>query len=294
MDSTSSTSASPPAPSAKQNNPVTAQYPIVFATVSRRLARLEQRLGARLLHRTTRKQSVTDAGEEFFRHARAILAAVQDAEQALRRRDGVVRGLLRVALPPVDALPRRFLADFLLRYPEVQLEVEWSTRFVDLIGEGYDVALRAGETPLSEGLIARRLFSMETRAWASPAYLAHHEGPSGPQELAEHNCLLGFREGVRPVTHWPLLDGGRIRVHGRLVTNDLHTLAEACRHGLGIALLPSSFTDVAAAAGEIAPVLHSVVGGRAAVSVVYPEREFLPAAVRAFVDFLVSWASAEF
>jgi DNA-binding transcriptional LysR family regulator len=266
-------------------------------TVSRRLARLEERLEARLLHRTTRKQGLTDAGEELFRHARSILAAIRDATDALRREDGVPRGLLRVSLPPSDTRFRGLIPDFLVAFPEVSVEVEYGTRYVDLVADGFDVAVRAGRSPLSEGLIARRLATMRSTAYASPDYLARRGTPETPDALAEHTCLLSFAEGVRPVTHWPLKNAGSdgsdtIRVRGRLVSNDLPTLVHACAMGLGIALLPDRFvqdTDLA-----LVPVLEDTVGADGHLSIVYAEREFMPPAVRAFVDFASDWLKAGF
>lgn len=260
------------------------------ATISRRLSRLEERLAVRLLHRTTRKQGLTDAGEELFRHARAILAAVADARAAIARRDDTPRGLLRISLPPADELFRGLIPAFLERFPDVQVEVEWSTRFVDLVAEGFDVAIRAGQSAIEPGLVSRRLGRLEVRAYASPAYLEAHGTPKHPDDLAAHQCLRGFDQGVRPLTHWRLRDGGRVRVQGRLVSNDIHTLAEAALQGLGIALLPDTFADRMCPEGTLISVLDDHLGGSGYLGVVYPEREFLPASVRAFVDFVVEWA----
>ena len=259
------------------------------ATISRRLARLEERLESRLLHRTTRKQGLTDAGQELFRHARAILDAVGQAHSAIRRQDDVPRGVVRVSLPPADQFFRGMITEFLATYPEVRLEIDWSTRFVDLVGEGVDVALRAGRGALAEGLIARRLRRVDEYPVASVDYLERHGTPQTPEDLQEHQCLVGFAEGVRPLTHWPLRNGGRVRIQGRLVTNDLQTLAQVCAAGFGIALLPSAFATSSVEPGVLVPVLRDQVGAAGQLSVVYPEREFLPPAVRAFVDAMVDW-----
>lgn len=259
------------------------------ATVSRRLARLEERLGVRLLHRTTRKQGLTDAGEELFRHARAILGAIADAEGALRQRDTTPRGLLRVSMPPFQHSFGGLFPAFMKKYPEVQLEVDWSTRYVDMVAEGFDVAMRAGHSPLESGLIARRFQRMAMSAWASPAYLAARGTPANPEALADHACLRGFVKGVRPVTQWPLVDGGHVRVDGPLVSNELAVLVDAMHHGLGIALLPDAY--VTHTASDVSPVrvLEGQVGAYGGLAMVYPEREFLPPAVRAFVDHVVDW-----
>lgn len=261
------------------------------ATISRRLARLEERLGVRLLQRTTRSQSLTDAGHELFRHAKVVLDAAHEAEDALRRSDGVPRGRLRVSGPPASTWFGTIVVGFLERYPEVQLEIDCSTRYVDLVAEGFDVVIRAGTGPIPDGLIARRLAQMPTRAWASPAYLARRGVPTSPAELTQHELLLGFVEGVRPATHWPLADGGRLRVAGRLASNDLSALAEACKAGLGIALLPDALVE---GVGGLVQVLPDDLGSDGALSAVYAERTFMPPAVRAFVDHLVASTDALF
>lgn len=258
------------------------------ATVSRRLAKLEERLDVRLLHRTTRSQSLTDAGHELFHHARNVLKAVREAEDALRRADGVPRGRLRVSMPPAQDPFLSFLTSFLEKYPQVQLEVDCSTRYVDVVAEGFDVTLRAGSGPIPDGLIARRLRRMQSHAWASRSYLARAGTPMHPDELATHDLLVAFAEGVRPVTHWPLLDGGRIRVRGRLATNDLPAIAAACHAGLGIAMLPDVFAT-RRDRHDLVQVLPDHLGSGGALTVVYAERAFMPPAVRAFVDHLVEW-----
>src|SRR5579871_1793110 len=180
------------------------------ATLGRRLARLEERLGARLLRRTTRALTITDAGETLYRHARIALDAVKEAEASIRQSDTTVRGNLRVALPPV-ASPAflDLVADFAVAYPQVRLQTHLSTRHVDLQRDGYDVALRAGRG-LEPGLVARTLARFEFLAVASPAYLARHGAPKSLGDLRDHRCLMGFARGELPETHWS--GGGRRKV----------------------------------------------------------------------------------
>ena len=261
------------------------------ATITRRLERLEQRLGVRLLHRTTRSQGLTDAGEQLYQHARSILGVVEVAHQAMVRADGPPSGRVRASLPPATGVFKGFLADFMATFPQVQLEVEWSSRHVDLVNERFDVALRASQAPLQPGLIARRIATVRTGAFAAPAYLDLHGAPRAASELAHHACLGGFEEGVRPMTHWPVLGGGRVRVQSVLNSNDLDSLADCARMGLGIALLPDAFARPLVSAGALVQVLHDAIGSEGAVSIVYPERQFLPAAVRAFIDHLLAWVA---
>lgn len=261
-------------------------------TVSRRLARLEERLGVRLLRRSTRRLTLTDAGEELYRHARVVLAAVRDADGAVRRSDGAVRGLLRVALPPGPGTwLQTILLRFMSRYPDVRIEAMYGTAHVDLVAAGYDVALRAS-AELDPGLVARTLGRTRTVAVAAPAYLVRAGTPEDPSEILSHKCIVGFARGERPATHWPLLGGGAVRVEGVVVSNDLPLLLHAALAGLGIALLPENFVDEHLRSGALVQVLADRVGARTLFAVVYPEREFLPPAVRAFVDFVAESAKA--
>ncbi|MEX1362776.1 MAG: LysR family transcriptional regulator, partial [Nannocystaceae bacterium] len=207
-------------------------------TVSRRLARLEDKLGVRLLRRTTRAMALTDAGEVLYARARTVLAAVRDAVESVQERDDVVRGVVRVSVPPMTgAATGALISGFLAKYPQVRLELEASSRHVDLLADGYDVAIR-GSSDLPPGLIARSLARSRVVAVASAEYLERAGTPSGPAELSEHSCLAGFTRGEHPTTQWPLMRGGTVRIEPLLATNDLATLRVTALAGRGIALLP--------------------------------------------------------
>lgn len=263
------------------------------ATISRRLARLEERLGARLLRRTTRSLVLTDAGEAFYRHARIVLDAVNDAEASVRRTDNAVRGDLRVSVPPM-ATPSffAFANRFARQYPEVRLSVHFSSSFVDLRAGGYDVAIRAS-TQLESGLVARTLARERVIAVASPKYLAERGTPRSTKDLRKHRCLLGFGAGDVPATYWPLPGGGKLHVDGVFASNEVLMLAAAALDGQGIALLPGSLVIASLEKGELEQVLPGIIEGQARIAVVYLEREFLPPQVRAFVDAAVAWAATE-
>jgi DNA-binding transcriptional LysR family regulator len=258
------------------------------ATISRRLSRLEGKLGVRLLHRTTRQMNLTESGEEYYRHARGVLQAVQAASAAVCRPDDVPRGLLRVSIAPLFSRQvRETLLTFVEAYPEVDLELIASTALLDLRARNIDVAWRAA-WELDPDLVARKLFTAELAAVASPAYLSREGTPTSEDQLVNHVCLLGFERGERPATHWPLKDGGRVRVRGRLVANDLLLLRDAALRGLGIALLPAPFMAELVAAGELVQVLPTRVGAVSQIALVYPDRRLLKPAVRAFVDHVVA------
>lgn len=261
------------------------------ATVTRRLQRLEEHLGVRLLRRTTRRLVLTDAGQMLYRHARSILDAVRDAELSVQRTDDAVRGRLRVSVMPIMSPSfQALVCDFAARYPEVQLEVHASSRQVDLIAEGYDVAVRAG-TAVDSGLVGRTLLRMRLRAVASPEYLARRGIPKSVRELSQHACLMGYARGEVPQSEWPLLRGGSTRIEGAFFSNDVLLLAQAARRGCGIALIPTLLADPLVAAGELTPVLDRILGAHIQLMIVYPERELAPAALRAFMEAVVAWSA---
>lgn len=259
------------------------------ATLSRRLARLEEKLGVRLLRRTTRALALTDAGEAFYRHARIILDAVATAEASVRKPDQQLRGVLRISTPPLlDDSFSAMLTEFARAHPLVKLHVISSARHVDLIREGFDLAFRAGDP--GTGLVARTLSRDTVVALASPEYLRARGTPKTAEELKKHTCLVAFARGEVPMTHWPLVSGGKVAVEGSLFSNEVHVLADAARRGLGIALLPRLLVAGLLRSGALVPVLEGVVGGENRVSVVYPEKELVPPHVRALIEALVAWA----
>jgi len=262
------------------------------ATIGRRLARLEERLGVRLLRRSTRALALTDAGDAFYRHARIVLDAVEQAEASVRMSDEVIRGTLRVAIPPMtDPSLNALVCDFARAYPEVRIHVDASSRHVDLLREGYDVALRAS-TELEPGLVARTVARTSNVAVAAPAYLATHGTPRKARDLRAHQCLLGFMPSGLPQTHWPKVGGGKISVEGSFVSNDITLLADAAVRGLGSAVLPALLVGPLLESGSLVRVLPELIHAESRVAVVYQERELLPPQVRAFIDALVAWAPA--
>jgi DNA-binding transcriptional LysR family regulator len=261
------------------------------ATIGRRLARLEQRLGTRLLRRTTRSLALTDAGELFYRQARIVLDAVAQAQASVRNTGEVMRGSLRVSIPPVsnDALSA-MITSFAKEHPEVRLQVDSSTRIVDLLREGYDVALRAS-TSIAPGLIARTILRDKVIAVASREYLSKYGTPRSLKDLRQHRCLTGFARGELPQGTWRI---GRSEVHveSAFSSNDIRLLRDAAVRGIGIALLPTFLVSHLLETGALVQVLPGVVGAENQLAVVYPEREFLPRQVRAFIDVLARWTPA--
>jgi DNA-binding transcriptional LysR family regulator len=204
--------------------------------LSKRLGALELRLGIRLVERTTRQLRFTDEGQRLVSQLRHAVSLISQAEQEAAQGAAQVRGRLRLALPA--AMGRLWLStmvsEFALAYPEVSLEVEYSERFVDIVAEGFDAAIRIGE--LSDNrLVARKLCDHRRILCAAPAYLQRQGEPKTPADLAEHNCL-GFT-GLHSYPEWKLTRDGdqqSIRVRSAMVSNDNEALLSAARMGLGI------------------------------------------------------------
>lgn len=259
--------------------------------LSRRLASLEERLGVRLLHRTTRSVSLTEAGSEFLIRVRAILAAVDEAEAAASAHaGGGPRGVLRLALPGsfgrmwIGPLLPQFLAEF----SDVRIEAEFSNRFVDLVAENFDVAVRLGALQDSR-LVARKVATRRRLLCAAPSYLARRGTPTAPEALLEHSCL-GF-SGFQTFPAWEMTDStGRrvsIEVSGPLVTDDAEVLVEAAVQGVGLMMSTDWLVGRELADGRLVPVLEDwTLADEGAVYVVMPSAKGQAAKTRAFADWI--------
>ncbi|MEZ0311567.1 MAG: LysR family transcriptional regulator, partial [Myxococcota bacterium] len=269
---------------AKSLSRAAAELGVPRATIGRRLSRLEQRLGVRLLKRTTRSLGLTDAGEAFYRQARIAIDAVQQAAASVRVPGDELCGELRVSLPAIiDDEFENLLLDFAAKNSRVKLTVDVSTRFVDLHRDGYDVAIRAGTT-LEPGLIARTLARTRLLAVASRRYIEQHGRPKTKRDLARHKCLSGFMRGELPQPTWPLAKGGKLAVATVFSSNSMALLLSATRRHLGIGFLPDMLVQPYLTSGELVAVLPGVLETPVRLAVVYRERELMPPAQRAFID----------
>lgn len=274
---------------AKSLTRAAAELQIPRATLGRRLARLEERLGARLLRRTTRSLTLTRAGETFYRHTRMVLDAVAQAQASVQAGDDVVRGDVRVSIPPnLDESFSGMLTEFVKAHPQVRVQVDVSSRLVDLQRDGYDVVLRA-TSKIEPGLVARTVMRHRALAVASPAYLAEMGAPRTPRDLRKHRCLTGFARGEVPQATWPS-GRGVVRVDAVFSSNDLLLLRDAAVAGLGIAFLPLMAVSDMLDEGRLVQVLPRVVEAENRIAIVYVERELIPPQVRAFIDAMVAWA----
>ncbi|MEM1031728.1 MAG: LysR family transcriptional regulator [Myxococcota bacterium] len=268
------------------------------ATLSRQLARLESRLGVRLVHRDARRFHATEAGRELYERAREIVDSSRAAVEALRRVDGVPQGLLRLAIPPTTSLdPYRIdqaLITFAATWPAIHLEIHAGPSYVDLLAGRFDVALRAGASDAQDAdLIQRTVFHVDLAAVAAPEYVARHGTPNAVEELENHRVVVGFERGSRPNSRWPLRKGGDVKVTPSFATNDLTLAREAALAGVGIALLPDIVCGADLTAGRLVPLLAGVVGARNRQSIVYPSRSYVSPKVRTFVDHIVAWVEAK-
>jgi DNA-binding transcriptional LysR family regulator len=257
------------------------------AAVSKRIAHLEEALGTRLLHRTTRRLQLSEQGRGFHARCVRILADVAEAEAAVAERDPTPRGKLRMTVPL--SFGRRHMgqavSEFLARHPQVRVELDLSDSLVDIVGEGYDLAVRL--TVLKDSsLIARKLLPNYRVVCAAPAYLERHGTPREPHDLLRHNCLIHGTEDVwqfeGPAGALP------VKVTGNLVTNSGQVLKDAVLAGLGLAVKSTWDMAEELADGRLRTVLDGYpVFSQMAFYALYPSAKQLSPKVRAFVDFLV-------
>ena len=269
------------------------QLGIPKSTVSRRLAALENQLGVRLLQRTTRRLKLTDLGARYFEGVRRGLDAIEDAERQVSEAQGAVQGRLRVTVPSdfaLDSMTELFVG-FCREYPDCELAVDPTNRVVDLVGEGYDVALRAG-TLTDSSLVARRLVAASRRLFASAEYLAARGTPRSVEALGEHDFLTFAAEVEVSTLRLDGPDGTHeVDVRSRFAARDHSVLRNAAALGLGIAALPALANDCGGR-DKLQRVLPAYTAGRGQLFVVYPSSRHLTPNVRAFVDFAAAHFAA--
>ncbi|HKE17630.1 MAG TPA: LysR family transcriptional regulator [Kofleriaceae bacterium] len=256
------------------------------SSVSRKVSELEDRLGARLLQRTTRKLGLTDAGRLYYERAARIVAEMEEADQAVSQMQAAPRGLLRATAPLSFGMLGPMVAEYLRRHPDVQVELVCTDRRVDLVDEGFDVAIRAG--PLDDStLIARSLGVLKRVLVASPAYLRRRGSPRAPADLTQHACI-SFGAGAAPSV-WTLHAGERlveVRITPRYSVNELDLMLDAARAGIGIAWTAEFATLDDLRAGRLKQVLRDWCSSETPVHAVYPTARHLSPKVVAFVDLV--------
>lgn len=256
------------------------------ARLSRVVSQLERELSVRLLERSTRSLSLTEPGREFFERAHAILTQVDDARQAMQRIRGEPQGLLRLTCGVEFGLVAvsGWIADYLTAFPQVQVEADYSNRVVDIVHEGYDLAVRVG--PLSDSsLAARRLGMLDYALYASADYLRRHGRPAKPEDLSAHPLVV--YAGTAPQGQWQLTRGDevqRLKLQPRLRVNTSLAAREVLQRGLGIGLLPRRVAEPVGPPALLQRVLHDWAAPEVPVHAVFASARYLTPKVRAFID----------
>lgn len=264
---------------------------VAKSAVSRRLKELEERLGVRLVNRTTRQLSLTDTGKSYYERATQIIADLEDADQAAAAVHGALSGRLKIAAPQSFGVMHLTPAvtSFLNNHPELWIDLDLNDRRVDLVNEGFDIAVRVGQLEDSS-LIARRLAPVRNLVCASPGYLARNGTPTRPEDLMNHSYLRYSNVPERRVFAW-IDEQGRERVvnpKARLVSNNGEMLKAAAEEGLGIISQPTFLIGPAISQGLLVPILTDIEWWQLGAYALYPPGRHLSAKVRAFVDHLVT------
>jgi len=253
--------------------------------ISREVARLEDRLSVRLLYRTTRRVSLTDAGRLFLERCRRLVEEREEMFAAVSEQDGTARGHLRLTCSIaygerfIVPLVNRFLAD----HPQMSISIDLTNRVVDLVGEGVDLAVRIGASLGDSRLIAVRLAERERYLCAAPAYLAAHGVPAALDDLARHACLIGTAE------FWQFQAGGRLvefKPRGAWRCNSGFAVLDAARQGLGLCQLPDFYVERDLASGALVNLLEAHRPPAEGIWAVYPHRRHLSPKVARLVDYL--------
>lgn len=257
--------------------------------VSKEISRLEKRLGSRLLNRTTRTISLTDAGRAYYERCSQVVIDAENSERSINQLQEKPSGLLRINAPASFASKELFavLSQFMHRYPSVKLEVELNDRLIDVVAEGYDVVIRVGEIKDSN-LVARKFTSSKGVVVASPDYLKRKGCPKQAEDLTRHDCIA---YSLLPTpTQWFFYKNGvrsSVTVDPRAICNSAALEVAMVVQGIGITRLPLFTCEQEVASGDLQIILEDYDQIKYDVYAVYPHRQYLTAKVRAFVDFIV-------
>jgi DNA-binding transcriptional LysR family regulator len=261
------------------------------ALLSKYVTDLEDYLGVRLMNRTTRKLSLTEAGEAYYREASALLQQLDDLDASISEQTAEPRGLLRVSVPRNfgESTLAPAIYEFLLQHPKMTLDLRLEDRYVDLIDEGIDVALRIS-TMQESSLIARKIADMHVVVGAAPALLKQHGTPQHPDDLRQMPCIVDVN--LQGQSNWRFTQDGKtisVPVSGPVRTNSPLAARTAAAMGLGLVVLPSYLADPLVHSGELVPVLQDYLPTGQTLQAVYPHRRHLAGKVRALIDHLVAW-----
>jgi DNA-binding transcriptional LysR family regulator len=261
------------------------------ALLSKYVTDLEDYLGVRLMNRTTRKLSLTEAGEGYYREASALMQQLDDLDATITDQTAEPRGLLRVSAPRNfgESTLAPAIFSYLIKFPKVTLDLRLEDRYVDLVDEGVDVALRIS-TMQDSSLIARKIADMQIVMAGSPSLLAKTGVPKHPEDLRSLPCIVDTN--LQGQANWRFIEGGKtvsVPVSGPVRVNSPLAARQAAIMGLGFAAMPSYLADPKVVSGELVPVLTDFMPTGQTLQAVYPHRRHLAGKVRALIDHLVDW-----
>ncbi|NIY75728.1 LysR family transcriptional regulator [Thalassospira sp. HF15] len=262
------------------------QLGISVAQVSRQVTALEEKLGVQLFYRTTRKVSVTEAGQIYYQHCRQLLDGLGEAERAIGNLTELPRGKLKLTAPTTygETVIAPLVNDFVTRYPDLEVQCRFTNQKLDLVLEGYDMAIRLGRLEGTAGsLMTQQLSTRRLYACAAPSYIAKRGEPYSLSELHHHNCLVGTLD------YWRFEEDGRertVRIHGSIHANSGQALVDAARKGIGIVQLPDYYVDPWIASGDLVPVLTKYQPSDEGIWAIYPTNRHLSPKIRMLVEHL--------
>ncbi|WP_225768440.1 LysR family transcriptional regulator [Inquilinus sp. Marseille-Q2685] len=260
------------------------------AAISKNIGELERHVQARLLNRTTRRMSLTEAGSIYYQQVRRILDDIEDADRSLGALQSKPSGLLRVTAPVSLTLLTLSPAipAFLARYPELSLDLNLDDRRIDIVKDGYDVAIRGSDSLEESSLVARRLFTLDHVVCGSPEYVRRRGAPEQPDDLRRHDCVQFTLSGH--ADEWTFRRGGaavRVPIDGRYKVTSGIAVRDALLAGFGLSLVPRRYVADDLARGTLSTVLEDWSAVETPIYAVYPSRRYLVPKVRAFVDFAI-------
>ncbi|MDD1780935.1 LysR family transcriptional regulator [Enterovibrio sp. ZSDZ35] len=264
---------------------------IAKSAVSRRLKELEEFLSVQLFHRTTRTMHATETGIEYYKHCLRILEDLREAEEATSQAHCVLQGPLKVAVPSTFGVLHigPAINDFLAEHPQIEFELDFNDRQVDLIQEGYDMAIRIADLPDST-LLARKIATVRHVLCASPDYLEENGTPERVADLSNHNAVVYSLS--RDITHWRLVSPegkqAKVKINPVLKASSGEFLLSAVEKGLGIAYLPTFVVHNGLREGRLSKVLPGYGAGELNAYAIYPQTRHLSRRVRTFIDFLAA------
>lgn len=264
------------------------QLGLSSSAIGKAIARLEEQLDVRLFHRSTRTVTLTPEGALFLERCRRIFCEIEQAKMELSRTRETPRGKLRVSLPLVGMLMMPTLSAFMRAYPEIELDLDFTDRLVDLIDEGFDAVIRTGEASDSR-LMTRVLGGFRYKLVGSPAYFAGHGVPETPAELAAHRCLRHRYPSTGKLEDWPLLSAGHgaaVDLPTAAISSAIEPMVYMAERGLGIACLPDFAIREQIEAGTLMSVMDDAVRHSGIFRILWPSNRQLSPKIRAFVDFM--------